>query len=217
VLIDYPEPAVALGPGMLATDAPQLGVWGETYTLSITNNDVVARTFGVSGVNTANFDVDPDATEAVVAAGVTTTIPVRLNITALPGEGQYDVEVVVTDACGALGSEAVTTVYAVDFTAPTTPQGLTANPGIDFVSLLWNASSDAGSGVDYYEILRNGVVVAQSGIPHYVDTGLAQNTTYQYRVRAVDNVGHTSQNSGVVSATTQPSGGCQKCPPPAEP
>jgi hypothetical protein len=88
------------------------------------------------------------------------------------------------------------------------PSGLIAtinnSPLSLFVMVTWNAVS----GVDHYEVARSSnnnpyAMIASASSPFYLDFGpLAPNTTYLYKVRAVDAVGTVSVYSNVDPATT---------------
>jgi chitinase len=94
-----------------------------------------------------------------------------------------------------------------DTTPPSVPAGL-ASPSqtSNSVSLTWSASTDnaGGSGVAGYDVYRNGAIVGSPTGTSYTDGGLAASTSYQYRVRARDNAGNASAQSGAITATTQP-------------
>ena len=85
---------------------------------------------------------------------------------------------------------------------PSAPTGLQATPGNAQVSLSWTTSSGATS----YHVKRsttNGSGYAQVGAPtsaSFVDTGLANGTTYYYVVSALNSAGE-SANSSQASAT----------------
>ncbi len=90
---------------------------------------------------------------------------------------------------------------------PAAPAGLTATAGNASVALAWTAPGGATS----YNVYRGsasggeGTTAIASGVAtaSYADTGLTNNTTYYYKVSAVD-AGGTSPQSGEVSATPEP-------------
>ena len=89
-----------------------------------------------------------------------------------------------------------------DVTAPSAPSGLSAVAGQGRVDLSWLASTD-NVAVAGYQIVRNGVVVDTVGVQtDYTDVLVADATTYQYVVRAVDAAGNVSGPSNQVSVTT---------------
>ncbi|HET6878951.1 MAG TPA: PA14 domain-containing protein, partial [Pirellulales bacterium] len=88
---------------------------------------------------------------------------------------------------------------------PVAPVNVTATVGADFTILTW---ADSAAVVSGYSIERStdGVNFSPIGsiagsTTTYVDSGLSQNTTYYYRIRAYDAVGD-SPYSSVASATT---------------
>ncbi len=74
----------------------------------------------------------------------------------------------------------------------------------DSVSIAWNASSD-NVGVVAYEVFQDNNLLGEVAGTSANITGLAEGTTYQYRVRARDEAGNVSGNSNTVSATTDTS------------
>jgi glucose/arabinose dehydrogenase/chitodextrinase len=102
-----------------------------------------------------------------------------------------------------------------DTEAPSTPTNLTASEaGSSQIDLTWSASTD-NVGVTGYVVERcQGAsctnFVSLPGSPTgnaYTDAGLSPNTTYRYRVRAVDAAANLSAYSNIASATTQSGGG----------
>ncbi len=86
---------------------------------------------------------------------------------------------------------------------PAAPTGLTASGGNGQVSLSWTASTGAAS----YNVKRSttsggpyGTLVASPPVTNYVDTTVANSTTYYYVVTAVNSSGE-SGNSNQASAT----------------
>jgi fibronectin type 3 domain-containing protein len=92
-------------------------------------------------------------------------------------------------------------------TVPGAPTGLQAMPGNQSVSLQWTAPTNTGgSSITGYNIYRSTTsgaeALVQSGVTgtSYTDSGLANGTTYYYKVAAVNSVG-TGALSGEASAT----------------
>ncbi len=101
-------------------------------------------------------------------------------------------------------STATATVLATptDLTAPAAPTGLVATRGDSSVALRWTANTEPDTAS--YRVVRDGAVVATVNAPatSYTDTGLTNDTTYRYQLRAVDTHGNTSPASApAVSAT----------------
>ncbi len=89
-----------------------------------------------------------------------------------------------------------------DTTPPSVPTGLTATANSPSqINLTWTASTD-NVGVAGYKVFRNGAQVGTVANPSYSDTGLTQNTTYNYAVSAFDAAGNASAPSATVSAST---------------
>ena len=97
-----------------------------------------------------------------------------------------------------------------DTEPPTAPSDLSAAAtSATHIDLTWTAATD-NVGVTGYQVERcQGTgcsTFAQIGTPtatNFADSGLTAGTTYQYRVRATDAAGNTSDYSAVASATTQ--------------
>jgi fibronectin type 3 domain-containing protein len=102
-----------------------------------------------------------------------------------------------------------TTLGAPDTTAPSAPSGLTPNVvSISQINLSWSPSAD-NVGVTGYRVERcQGATCtnfAEVGAPtatNFPNTGLAANTAYRFRVRAVDAAGNLSAYSAIATATT---------------
>jgi chitodextrinase len=97
----------------------------------------------------------------------------------------------------------------VDTSAPSKPGGMTAAAFIGTqINLSWTPSTD-DVGVTAYQVERcqgsgcsNFVPVGSVAGPQHDDTGLALNTRYTYRVRAVDAAGNLGPFSETASTTT---------------
>ncbi|MEK7174021.1 MAG: Ig-like domain-containing protein, partial [Patescibacteria group bacterium] len=102
-----------------------------------------------------------------------------------------------------------TTQAPADVSPPTTPTGLSTTAVLTSqINVIWNASSD-NVGVIRYRLERCQDVscatfaeIATPNVTNYSNTGLAVNTTYQYRVRAEDAAGNLSGYSTIASAAT---------------
>lgn len=98
---------------------------------------------------------------------------------------------------------------------PEIPTGVTATAGINAVTISWDANAKAGV---TYEIIRSLsptgdiTTVGSTQQLSFSDTGLDNDTTYYYRVRAVDLSGSVSGFSDQVSAT--PTAAADITPPP---
>ena len=101
-------------------------------------------------------------------------------------------------------SEKSTTLFVAtaDGSAPTAPANLQGTAvSASRIDLAWTASTD-NVGVTGYRIYRDGAVIGTTAGTSYSDTGLAEYTTYVYRVAACDAGGNESAPSSPLTATT---------------
>jgi glucose/arabinose dehydrogenase/fibronectin type 3 domain-containing protein len=146
-------------------------------------------------------------------AQVGTPTATSFSDTGVAGASTYRYQVRAVDAAGNLSAYSsivpATTPTAPDTTAPSAPTGLTATAiSTTRIDLGWTASTD-NVGVTGYRVERcqgsgctSWAQVATPTTTSYSDTGLTQNTTYRYRVRAVDAAGNLSAYSSIVSRAT---------------
>jgi hypothetical protein len=97
----------------------------------------------------------------------------------------------------------------VDTSGPSKPEGLTAMAFTGTqVNLNWTASTDDVGVVEYRVERCRGVgctsfeLIGAAPGPQHNDTGLALNTSYTYRVRAVDAAGNVGPMSEIATVTT---------------
>ena len=120
------------------------------------------------------------------------------------------------------GQSAQTAVTPVDQTPPAAPTGLNATPGDGNITLNWNTNAEAD--LSYYIVQRKKTLagllanpdsVARVNTPtaSYKDTGVTNDSTYFYRIVAVDQRGNKSGGSLPESAT--PSVAADTTPPAA--
>jgi fibronectin type 3 domain-containing protein len=138
---------------------------------------------------------------------------IGLNDKGLASSSIYRYRVRAVDQAGNVGPYSsiatVTTPGGADTTPPSAPTGLTPNVvSTSRIDLTWSASTD-NVGVTGYRVERcqgaSCTNFAQVGTPTTTDfsnTGLATNTTYRFRVRAVDAAGNLSGYSAIVSGRT---------------
>ncbi len=93
---------------------------------------------------------------------------------------------------------------AGDTIPPTTPSNLTATVASSSrINLSWTASTD-NIGIAGYQVWRGPAKIATVTGTTYDDTGLMENTTYTYTVKAFDAADNISPASSPSSATTVP-------------
>ncbi|HKU16168.1 MAG TPA: family 31 carbohydrate-binding protein [Steroidobacteraceae bacterium] len=102
------------------------------------------------------------------------------------------------------GASVSTPCAPPDTSAPTVPTGLQAlAQNGHAVQLTWTASTD-NVGVARYDVYRNGggTPVGTPTSPSFVNTGLTEQTTYTYTVRACDAASNCSAQTAPVSVST---------------
>jgi hypothetical protein len=104
-------------------------------------------------------------------------------------------------SCGGGGGDSPPPPAPSDTTAPSIPGSLIANViSAGQINLSWNVSTD-NRGVAGYKIYRNGAYLMTVTSNSRSDKGLAKNTSYCYRVSAVDAAGNESGQSAQACAT----------------
>jgi chitodextrinase len=131
--------------------------------------------------------------------------------TGLAAGTRYSYTVQAVDAAGNASAQstavAATTASApvttADTSAPSVPTGLSSS-GVSAgqLTLSWKPSTD-NVAVAGYRIYVNEVAIATSAGTSFAHTGLAPNTTYKYRVAAVDTAGNASALSSTLSVKTK--------------
>lgn len=106
-------------------------------------------------------------------------------------------------ACGAsLDVELLDQTIATDSTPPSEPTHLQAKSVWPWaVDLKWDASSD-DTGVTQYRVYQNGVLAATSDETAFQATGLSPQSSYEFRVSALDSAGNESPLSAPLTETT---------------
>ena len=85
-------------------------------------------------------------------------------------------------------------------TVPSTPTGLTATAGNAQVALSWNAVSGATG----YKVYRDTTLIGSPTSTSFTYTGLANGTTYTYRVSATNAVGEGAKSSATTATPQAP-------------
>ncbi|WP_188889076.1 S-layer homology domain-containing protein [Paenibacillus radicis (ex Gao et al. 2016)] len=128
----------------------------------------------------------------------------------LRGSTSYSYRITAYNATGesaASASATATTEQGADTIAPAAPIGLTAEPGVERVMLVWEANTDS----DFlkYNVYVNGVKRASvdpATESRYTVAGLKAGQRYEFSVTAVDQAGNESARSEAVSATPTAAG-----------
>ncbi|CAH1208194.1 hypothetical protein PAECIP111893_02856 [Paenibacillus plantiphilus] len=198
--------------GVLLVDDMKFSIQGEEDTQAPSNPASLASTgktdTTVSLSWTASTDNVGVAGYEIYRGGVKvgTSATTSFTDTGLTAATSYTYTVKANDAAGNLSGASnevtVVTNNGVDTQAPSVPAGLASTGKTDTtVSLSWTASTD-NVGVTGYDILRNGVKVGTSATTSFTDTGLTEETTYNYSVKAFDAANNFSAASAVVPIVT---------------
>ncbi|GAB7007487.1 hypothetical protein JCM18899A_49620 [Nocardioides sp. AN3] len=203
------NPLVPPAPDITAPTAPS------ALTATASNASQVNLSWSASTDNVAVTGYRVERCQGAGCTGFTqvgTATGLSFSDTGLSANTTYLYRVRAVDAAGnasAYSGTATATTPAPDTTPPTAPSGLTATAtGPTAVSLTWAAATDdvAATGYRVERCAGAGCTgFTQVGTPTglgYSDTGLSANTTYVYRVRAVDAAGNLSPYSATATATT---------------
>ena len=163
-----------------------------------------AATDNAGGSGVAGYDVYRNG--GFVAAVAAT----NYNNTGLSPATQYSFQVRARDVAGNASAlsgaiNVSTQSNPTDTTPPSVPSGLTSpSQTSSSITVNWTAATDnaGGSGVVGYDVYRNGSLVASPTTTSHTSSGLNANTQYTFRVRARDNAGNASAQSGEITART---------------
>ena len=165
------------------------------------------------GAHITSYDVYEGTTASVKhGTPVTSSKGTSVTVKNLANGTTYYFEVTAVNQAGqGSASGAASATPALAITQPGPPTGLAATPGRGQVILSWTApASDGGAAISGYLIYRgtspggesatpvNGSPVSATG---YTVTGLANGTTYYFKVAAVNAAKHQGNDSGEISAT----------------
>ena len=192
IQVDNVAPSVAI------LGAPLVPLSGQPYTLSAEVNDAGPLDMAAEFVFAWALSVNG----AVTTSGSDATFDVLVN-----AFGTYTVTLTVTDKDGAYNVPAATKTFTLSPVAPDEPTDVTATAAsATRIDVSWALAASANS----YTIERSAIDSGGwtsigrvgGGITTFANVGLANDTTYYYRVYA-SNAGGNSAPSSVVSAATQ--------------
>lgn len=189
------------------------------WTINLTSGNKTSVTFYLEANHTANLEGDDFvfaySTNDINYYDMVTVAKTLDNNTyqtfEMPGTISSPVYIRVRDADRTPGNTVKDTIYIdhmfIRSLSDTTPPAKVANVTVISVSentlnVSWKANTEAD--LDHYDVYRStikgfapgaGSLIASPKINHYTDTGLTANTTYYYRVSAVD----AAQNKGTPS------------------
>jgi fibronectin type 3 domain-containing protein len=192
-----PSAPTGLTPTVVSSSQIDLAWTASTDAVGVTGYRV-ERCAGASCTNWAQ--VGTPATTAFSNTGLTAGTTYRFRVRAVDAAGNLSAYSAIATAATPGGG---------DTTAPSAPTGLTPTVvSTSQIDLAWTASTD-NVGVTGYRVERcagaSCTSWAQVGAPattSFSNTGLAANTTYRFRVRAVDAAGNLSAYSAIASGRT---------------
>ena len=184
-------------------------------TVPDTEAPSVPQNITASNITTTSLDLNWDASTDNVAVSeyevfqdgnsIGTTSSTNMSVTGLSASTTYSYTVLARDASlndSAQSNAVNATTLDPDTTAPSVPTNLSANNiTSSSVNLSWSASTD-NVGVDNYDVFQDGNIIATTNALTLQVTGLSQQTTYSYTVRARDTSGNLSIQSNNVLVTT---------------
>ncbi|MHA2609851.1 MAG: Ig-like domain-containing protein, partial [bacterium JZ-2024 1] len=121
-------------------------------------------------------------------------------------EGSHNFRIRAIDASGNVDPSPAESNWTVDLTPPSSPTNLTASSGDEEVVLDWDDVSDPNfGGYNIYRSIPPGDFSRINTSPltdsNFTDTSVTNDTTYEYYVTAVDDVGNESVPSNRQQAT----------------
>lgn len=190
---------------------------GSQYTITVTPTWTgTVYSEGYSVWIDYNKDGDfTDAGEQVFSQSATQTTPVSGSFTVPAGATETSTRMRVSMSYNATPTscqsftygevEDYTVVIAAagpDTEAPSNPSGLSASNTTETTTdLSWNASTD-NIGVTGYDVYRGATNITSVTGTSYQVTGLSENTSYSFTVRAKDAAGNISGDSNTANVTT---------------
>ncbi|MBS3793893.1 MAG: S8 family serine peptidase [Candidatus Thorarchaeota archaeon] len=195
---NYGDEQEVVAPGVdIYSTMPTYGVTLTSWWYGYSNNyDQMSGTSMacpmVAGVVSLIRDANPDLTAPEVRDILQTTA-VDLGSSGWDqyfGYGEVDAEAAVDEAGG-----------TSDTTPPAKVTGLTATTvSHSQIDLSWDANTE--DDLAHYNVYRDGAKIAETANTQYSDTGLSPETTYTYKVSAVDTSDNEGEKSDPASATT---------------
>lgn len=112
-------------------------------------------------------------------------------------DGPHSFQVAAVDQAGNVDASPASASWTVDTAAPSPPTNLSGSVvSPSRASLAWTASPQPD--VAAYRVYRNGNSIGETPQTSFADTSLRGPATYSYTVRAVDQAGNVSQDTGAL-------------------
>ncbi len=186
----------SLSPDIQSPSAPNLS--SENTTTNSTN---LSWSGSSDNVGISSYIVYQGTTNIADIAGTT------YNVTGLSENTTYNFRVKAKDAAGNISDYSNTVTITTeqiptDTQAPSAPNLSAANTTTNSTNLSWNGSTD-NVAVTGYIVYQGTTNIADIAGTTYNVTGLSENTTYNFRVKAKDAAGNVSDYSNTVTITTE--------------
>ncbi len=204
-------PTIGFADATLAATIPSgLPAAPSGLTATATSTSQINLSWTNNATNQSGFQID-QATNSGFTQGLT-TVTVGANATTYNATGlttgtTYYYRVRATNAIGDSANSSTASAMT-EGTLPAAPSGLSATAASSSqINLSWtnNATNQSGFQIDQAtssDFTQNLTTVSVgANVTTYSATGLSANTTYYYRVRAVNGIGD-SANTSTASATT---------------
>ena len=169
-------------------------------TSNITENNIdLSWTASTDNIGVTGYDVYQNGSLQTTVSSTT------YQAAGLTANTAYSFYVIAKDAAGNASSQSATTnatTAAPDTTAPSAPTSLVASGTTDTATnLTWAASTD-NVAVTSYDVLNGTTVIGNTANTTFAVSGLAQDTSYSFSVKAKDAAGNVSNESNVAAVTT---------------
>ncbi|MEA2240725.1 MAG: hypothetical protein QOD24_281, partial [Solirubrobacteraceae bacterium] len=206
----YSPPYLFKGPRPAITSAPTMALHGSTIALDTPDAASIASVSLVR-MSSITHNVDQDQRFQFLAfsqrpGGLNVDIPANPNV--VP-PGVYQVFILNGQGVPSVAKVITIPVPGTDLTPPSSPSALTATGDAGRAQLSWTAATD-NLGVVQYRIHRATTagfapsdanrIATVGATTSYTDSGVANGTTYRYRVVAVDAAGNASVPSNEATA-----------------
>ena len=168
----YQQTGLVTGYDVFRSPAAQNGVF---YWQFITN---------IAANSSNNYSYNADTYNDSVAAGVQKT---------------FFKIVAKTNYANEYWTSNIQSGYSIDNLAPASPANLAASPTSSVINLNWDDAY--APDISYYKIYRDGVLYTTSTISQYSDNSVNSNSSYTYKVSAVDIHGNESDLSSPVTSS----------------
>ena len=184
-------------------------------TVPDTEAPSVPQNLTASNITTNSLDLNWDASTDNVGVSeyevfqdgnsIGTTPSTNISVTGLSASTTYSYTVLARDGSSNQSAQSASldaTTQDPDTTAPSVPTNLSAsNVTASSADLSWSASSD-NVAVDNYDVFQDGNIIATTSALTLQVTGLNQQTSYSFTVRARDTSGNLSAQSNSAVVTT---------------